>query len=218
MLGLEQPAIRSLENTRPCLGGKDLLLKLIEGQLAVVLVVLGHISRPEDVLRLRRAIAELPLPQHAPLAHVARGKGGIHIGREVEVVGGRNVETVGPGSPNPGKEPAGLALVAYGNLQIGGPKYRDVPYLQPRVAGLGKAFPLGDFDVPRRQRPSVVAGGATRELGVLNLKLAVAAAEGFRATPVAPVIQHETGLGELGVSAFKIHLRFRTPHQKTGLF
>jgi hypothetical protein len=72
--------------------------------------------------------------------------------------------------------------------------------------------------MPRRQRPGVVAGRAARELSLLDFKLTVTAAEGFRAAPIAPVIQHETGLGELGVSAFEIHLRFRSPDQEARLF
>ena len=149
-----------------------------------------------------REKAELSLRLHAAVAHRSRGERRVVVGREVEVVGGRDVDPGGPAHAQGRREKSGLAPIAQREAHPRRVEHPPPHEFDPHVPCGAEFLHVVELDVVRGDAPVRVAGVARRIGRVVRGGALVAEArEQGRVAVAVPVFEHEHGRGLDGGNA-----------------
>ena len=163
-------------------------------------------------------MAQFPLCADAPLAEQPGGDGGIVVGRQIEVVGQRQVQAVLAGCADVGKQEPGLALVGDRKLDVGQPSQRNALDPQHGASGSAEHLAVGQVQRAGVDSPTAVAGLATGEAGLGQPNVAVLPAfDRIGAAAQLGAGKHDLGVVEAGRPIVQAHLRGGALHHDVGV-
>ena len=193
VLETPEPAILGAEGPRRQASVGNQLLELVEGKVAVVVVVLGQKGAAERIFHVGREMADFGLQEHTPLGHHARRHGGIEVGRKIQVVRRGDIGAVLVAVADGREEPSALALVRDRHSEARRPEHWHVIDFQARIGGNRVGLAFGNLDPASGDLPALVAGLAASELAFLDGQTRFRALKRICAAAIGAIVEHEFG-------------------------
>ena len=127
---------------------------------APALAVAGQILGVDNAAARGAQIAVFAAHHDAALAQKSRRESGVHLGRDIPVIGRAEFKAVAPGVAIARREEAALALIAQGKGEIRRIKDRDRLEAHHHMAGAAPVFAVIQINAPGIEPPELGAGRA----------------------------------------------------------